>query len=76
TQLTLPDWQLEPDDMANLSGPDAYMPTDNTVSPDGSGNSPTDNQPAPAANPDFLDNATGRQGDVVKKRVPQPSVGF
>ncbi|MBB3954899.1 transglycosylase domain-containing protein [Novosphingobium sediminicola] len=74
TQLTLPDWQLEPDDMANLSGPDAYVPTDEGASPDG--NNPTDNQPAPAANPDFLDNATGRQGDNNTRKRAQPSVGI
>jgi penicillin-binding protein 1A len=45
--------------MANLSGPDAYVPTDDSSAPD---NNPTDNQPGPAANPDFLDSATGRQG--------------
>ncbi|MBN9142311.1 transglycosylase domain-containing protein [Novosphingobium sp. 1748] len=73
TQLTLPDWQLEPDDIANLSGPDAYVPTDEGAIPDG--NNPTDNQPAPAANPDFLDNATGRQGDNTRKRA-QPGVGI
>ena len=78
TALTLPDWQLEPDDIANLSGPDAYVPTDDNTNP---GNNPTDNQPAPAANQDFLDNATGRQGqgqgqgDNTRKRT-QPTAGI
>jgi penicillin-binding protein 1A len=38
TQLTLPDWQLEPDDIANMANPDGYVVPD-----DGSGT------PAPRA---------------------------
>ena len=74
TQLTLPDWQLEPDDMANMTADDGYVPSDQAQpgnNPD-DGNAPAN--PAPAANGDFLDNATGAQRP--KRAAGQPSVGI
>ena len=83
TQLTLPEWQLEPDDIANMTGPDAYTNPDEQAAPPstGGGNDPTDNAPArPAVNQDFLDTATGgrQPGDnaPAKPRRAQPSVGL
>lgn len=74
TDATLPAWQLEPDDEVLLSGsPDDYRYVDeqgNLVEPlDQPGNDrrgPVDNgglvpvQPPPAANEEFLDEATGK----------------
>ncbi|WP_374529969.1 transglycosylase domain-containing protein [Novosphingobium sp.] len=74
TEVTLPAWQIEPDDEANLSGnPEDYYYVDeqgNLVDPnrqtpgqDGQDPGKTAPEPAvlpPAANDDFLDQATGR----------------
>lgn len=81
TALTLPEWQLEPDDIANMTGPDAYTnPDDPTALPSGGGNDPADNGPArPAVNQDFLDTATGgrQSGDnaPARPRRTQPATG-
>jgi penicillin-binding protein 1A len=61
TQLTLPDWQLEPDDIANMANPDGYVVPDDGSGTPAPARDPADN--GPAASPDFLDQATGRQGD-------------
>ncbi len=70
TEVTLPAWQLEPDDEAQLGGnPDEYYYADeqgNLVSPD-RGEAPTGpdqgpppgREPPPAANEEFLREATG-----------------
>ncbi|HWU03039.1 MAG TPA: penicillin-binding transpeptidase domain-containing protein, partial [Novosphingobium sp.] len=70
TELKLPEWQLEPDDMGNMVGPDGYTITDGQGQPvqgGADGSQPDQGQPVdqqgdnngPAANPDFLDRATG-----------------
>lgn len=72
TELKLPEWQLEPDDEALLGNPDDYFFMDdqgNLVGPgaeanDGDGPSNENGglvpvEPPPAANDDFLDQATG-----------------
>ena len=72
TEVTLPAWQLEPDDEAQLGGnPDEYFYADeqgNLVSPErgeapggpaGSEPAPSGREPPPAANEDFLREATG-----------------
>ncbi len=67
TEVTLPAWQLEPDDEAQLSGnPDDYYYADdqgNMVQPDRQEPAATDGAepkaPPPAANEDFLREATG-----------------
>jgi penicillin-binding protein 1A len=83
TQLTLPQWQLEPDDEAMQSNPDDYFyvdPNGDVVNgagqrgpqaPDEAVPVPEDGveQDAPAAaNDDFLNRATGR--DAPRQRVP------
>jgi penicillin-binding protein 1A len=86
TELKLPDWQLEPDEEAQLSNPDNYSMVDdngNLLDPgtvpynqsnprdtgpgDPSVEHPKDNGGLvpvgpPAANDDFLDQATGKRG--------------
>ena len=75
TQVTLPAWQLEPDDESQLGGnPDAYFYADdqgNLIAPDGAPASPPagpggpaplpspESAPPPAASEDFLRQATG-----------------
>jgi penicillin-binding protein 1A len=72
TEVTLPAWQLEPDDEAQLGGnPDEYYYADeqgNLVSPErgeapggpaGGEPAPAGREPPPAANEDFLREATG-----------------
>ncbi len=67
TEVTLPAWQLEPDDEAQLSGnPDEYYYADdqgNMVEPDRQEQVPASGAeqkaPPPAANDDFLREATG-----------------
>jgi len=82
TALTLPEWQLEPDDIANMTGPEGYAtPEEQGNPPSGGGNDPADNGPArPAVNQDFLDNATGARqpGDnaPAKPKRAQPGVGL
>ena len=91
TQLTLPEWQLEPDDIGNMAGPNAYAPTvDEAGNPvpardpnavDPADNAPGNAPPKPAANQDFLDSATGnRPGDNGPQRPRraqgQPNVGI
>jgi penicillin-binding protein 1A len=72
TQLTLPDWQLEPDDITNMTAPDSYL------TPENAGGDPADN--GPQANQEFLDNATGasKAGDngPAKPKKGQPSLGI
>ncbi|MCH7627890.1 MAG: PBP1A family penicillin-binding protein [Proteobacteria bacterium] len=84
TELKLPQWQLEPDDEAMQANPDDYFyvdPNGNIVdqsgkpSPDGADQGvPVDqggDAPAPAAaNDDFLDRATGRQGADGPRQKP------
>ena len=83
TAATPPAWQLEPDDEAALSGnPDDYRYVDeqgNLIDPKtgGSGDGgpelvPGDAPPAPAANQDFLDEATGRKPRS-EPAAPKPS---
>ena len=67
TEVTLPAWQIEPDDETNLSGnPDDYYYADesgNLVEPGPAatpGAAPEPVEPPPAANEEFLDQATGR----------------
>jgi penicillin-binding protein 1A len=75
TDATLPAWQLEPDDQVQMSGaPEDYYYVDeqgNLVNPDHSRDTPPTPRgppdgglvpvpPPPAANEDFLDEATGR----------------
>ncbi len=69
TELTLPDWQLEPDDIANMTGPDSYMAP---VNPDGD---PADNGPTGG---EAGDNPPARAGDnaPARPRRAQPSVGI
>ena len=70
TQLKLPEWQLEPDDEVLSGDPNGYYYTDeqgNLIDPrqdDGSGPGGVppemyEDGPPPAANDDFLDQATG-----------------
>lgn len=72
TEVTLPAWQLEPDDEAQLGGnPDEYYYADeqgNLVSPErgeapggpaGGEPAPAGREPPPAANEEFLREATG-----------------
>ena len=77
TDLKLPDWQLEPDDEQLTGNPDDYYYPDDqgNMIPGGSnpgpGEPPVDRggadggleavEPPPAANDDFLDQATGRR---------------
>lgn len=72
TAAVPPAWQLEPDDEAALSGnPDDYRYVDeqgNLIDPQNPGSTdggpelvPGDAAPPPAANQDFLDEATGRR---------------
>lgn len=86
TELTLPEWQLEPDDEAMTGSPEDYYYVDeqgNLIDPtrrgagiDGprgrvedNGEPPVDEADLPpAANDDFLDQATGRQSGG--RRVP------
>jgi penicillin-binding protein 1A len=83
TALTLPEWQLEPDDIANLTGPEAYgNAEDQGTGPVAPGNDPADNGPSapgpaparPAVNQDFLDTATG--GTTAKPKRAVPTVGL
>ena len=66
TALKLPDWQLEPDDEVLLGDPNNYYTTDeqgNLIAPGGNPPAPRDQPPGeapPAANDDFLDQATGK----------------
>lgn len=70
TELKLPEWELEPDDEAMGANPDDYYyadPQGNVMDPQvsqpqpGDAPPPTDMDEAlPAANDDFLDQATGR----------------
>ena len=75
TELKLPEWQLEPDDETMLGNPDEYFYMDdqgNMVGPDsgmGESGMPSStnggldsSDPPPAANDDFLDQATGSPG--------------
>ena len=96
TELKLPQWQLEPDDETMQNNPDDYFYQDdqgNVVdhgAPKAEGRTPDDAipvddngqpiAPAAAANPDFLDRATGRQTGASRQqdaagpaagRVPQ-----
>jgi penicillin-binding protein 1A len=71
TQLTLPDWQLEPDDISNVAGPNDYVGP--ATGGDPANNGPSGNQQ------EFLDNATGaRAGDnaPAKPKKAQPSLGL
>lgn len=94
TEMRLPSWQLETDDMGSYGNPEDYYYIDeqgNFVKPDsaGPGLPPTDESPypempadqgglvpvpttRPAANKDFLDEATGgsSEGDKVKEKEP------
>jgi penicillin-binding protein 1A len=82
TQLKLPEWQLEPDDEALSGDPESYYYSDeqgNLVDPrkdDGSGPGAIppdmyeDGAQPPAANDDFLDQATGRNAN--EARSPRP----
>jgi penicillin-binding protein 1A len=81
TQAKLPEFQVEPDDEANMANPESYYYDDqgnlvsNRQNPDsGPGDPPRDpadeppaaqdsDESAPAANDQFLNQATGRQGD-------------
>lgn len=95
TELKLPQWQLEPDDEAMQGNPDDYFYVDeqgNLVDPsrrqndrEGDGYNPDtgaagieDEAPA-AANDDFLNRATGRQGerqtDRQSDRQGEPPLG-
>ncbi|MFX9023737.1 hypothetical protein ABTN14_18980, partial [Acinetobacter baumannii] len=80
--VTLPEWQLEPDDEAMTGSPEDYYYVDeqgNLIDPshqgaaapvagprgrvEDNGAAPQpDGGPPPAANDDFLDQATGKQG--------------
>ena len=81
TDVTLPEWQLEPDDEAMTGSPEDYYYVDeqgNLIDPSRQGAAPPagprgrvedngeppqpDGGPPPAANDDFLDQATGKQG--------------
>jgi len=82
TEVTLPAWQLEPDDEAQLSGnPDEYYYADdqgNMVEPDRQepvpANGPEAKAPPPAANDDFLREATGaRPGTAPANKKPPPN---
>ena len=82
TELKLPDWQLEPDDEALSGNPDDYYFVDengNLIDPGtAQQQQPGDMPPAgpdprdapPAANDDFLDQATGR-GEPQDPRDPR-----
>lgn len=80
TDVTLPEWQLEPDDEAMTGSPEDYYYVDeqgNLIDPSRQGGAANtgpkgrvedngappqpDGGPPPAANDDFLDQATGRQ---------------
>ncbi|MEZ5682664.1 MAG: hypothetical protein R3E03_00075 [Novosphingobium sp.] len=78
TQVTLPAWQLEPDDEANLgTNPEDYYYVDeqgNLIDPARKGQEPQPDPqeadqaaPPPAASEDFLDQATGRRSDPQAK---------
>ena len=78
TQVTLPAWQLEPDDEANLgTNPEDYYYVDeqgNLIDPARKGQDPQPGEqgadqaaPPPAASEDFLDQATGRRSDPQAK---------
>jgi len=78
TQVTLPAWQLEPDDEANLgTNPEDYYYVDeqgNLIDPARKGQEPQPDEqgadqaaPPPAASDDFLDQATGRRSDPPAK---------
>jgi penicillin-binding protein 1A len=78
TQVTLPAWQLEPDDEANLgTNPEDYYYVDeqgNLIDPARKGQDPQPDEqgadqaaPPPAASEDFLDQATGRRSDPQAK---------
>nr|WP_326493108.1 PBP1A family penicillin-binding protein [Novosphingobium sp. SL115] len=87
TELKLPQWQLEPDDEAMQGSPDDYFYVDeqgnlvdparrqndrdtDTFNPDAYPADQQDEAPA-AANDDFLNRATGRQGE----RQTDPPIG-
>ncbi|PKB19348.1 penicillin-binding protein 1A [Novosphingobium kunmingense] len=86
TEITLPAWQLEPDDEANLGiNPDEYYYPDeqgNMVEPlrpddqeqlppdQGVPNPNEEDAPPPAANQDFLDQATGRNRPQQQQQAP------
>ena len=81
TEVTLPAWQLEPDDEAQLSGnPDEYYYADdqgNMVEPDRQEPAPTSGPeakaPPPAANDDFLREATGARPVANAKPTANPT---
>ena len=79
TEVTLPAWQLEPDDEAQLGGnPDEYYYADdqgNMVQPDRQEPAPSEGAeakaPPPAASDDFLREATGaRPGASATNKKP------
>jgi penicillin-binding protein 1A len=102
TQLKLPEWQLEPDDEVLSGDPNGYYYTDeqgNLIDPrqdDGSGPGGVppemyEDGPPPAANDDFLDQATGgsssepsraraagrpASGEVPSRQRPTPPPGY
>ena len=79
TEVKLPEWQLEPDDMGNTAGPDGYVPADGqgVAAPDQPADPSGDSQPAPAQT---TDRSANRPADLQprqpSRRQPSNQPGF